>query len=52
MMKFGKTLDLELAQFLGALVQQQNGEDLVIDDSADELGNAAARRVQVERGGP
>ena len=38
------------AEIVGPLVQQQDGEDLVIDDRADELRRAMHERLQVEGG--
>ena len=43
--------DLEAdAQLLRLLVQQQDGEDLVVDEPLQHLGHALQQRVQVERG--
>ena len=43
--------DLEAeAQLLRALVQQKDGEDFVIDDLANQFGDPAQGRVEVERG--
>ncbi len=38
------------AQLLRLLVQQQDGEDLVIDDPLQHLCHALQQRVQIERG--
>ena len=32
------------------LVQQQDGENLVVDDALQHLGHALQQRVQIERG--
>ena len=37
-------------QLVGAIVDQENGEDAVVDDGADEVGDAVQQRVQIERG--
>ena len=43
--------DLEAhAQLVGAVVEQEDGEDAVGDDGADQLGGAAEQGLQVERG--
>ena len=38
------------AQFLGFLIQQEDGEDLVVNDFAHQFRHAAQGGVQVERG--
>ena len=43
--------DLEAhPEFLGAIVDQQDGEDAVIDNGADEVGDAMHQGIQIERG--
>ena len=37
-------------EFLARLVEQQDGEDFVVDDLADEFGDAAKRGFEIERG--
>ncbi len=47
----GGVADLEThAQLVGAVVEQQDGEDAVVDDGAHQLRGAAEQRLQVERG--
>ena len=38
-------------QFLGFFVEQKNRKNLVVDDFADDLGDPAHGRIQVERRG-
>ena len=38
------------AQISGAIVDQQNREDAIVDDSADQVGHSMHQRVQVEGG--
>ena len=38
------------AQLLRLLVQQQDGEDFVVDEALQHLGHALQQRVEVERG--
>ena len=46
-----RVADLEAnPQLVGAVVEQQDGEDLVGDEGADQLGGAAEQGLQVERG--
>ena len=48
---FGCVADLEAhAQVVGAVVEQEDGEDAVRDDRADQLGGAIEKGLQVERG--
>ena len=37
-------------ELLGAVVQQQNGEDAVVNDGAHQIGDAVHEGVEVERG--
>src|SRR5947209_13001967 len=37
------------AQFLSLLVEEKNGENFIVNDSADDFGDAARRGIQVER---
>ncbi len=47
----GRMPDLEAdAQFLGLFVEQQDGEDLVVEKALQHLGDALEKRVQVQRG--
>ena len=47
----GRVAGLEAhAQVAGAVVDQQDGEDAVVDDGAHQVGDAMHQRVQVERG--
>ena len=47
---FGRMTDLEAyAQLLGFFVQQQDGENFVIDNLLQHLGHALQQSVQVER---
>ncbi len=49
--RFRRVTDLEAhAQIVGAVVEQQDGEDAVIDDSARKVGGALEQRLQIERG--
>ena len=49
--EFRRIADLEAeAQLLRLLVEQQNREDLVVDDLADNFGDAAHGRIQIKRG--
>ena len=48
---FGGVADLEAhSQVVGAVVEQQDGEDAVIDDRAHQLRGALEQCLQVERG--
>jgi len=38
------------AQLVGAVVDEEDGEDAVVDDGADEFGGAGEQGLQVERG--
>jgi hypothetical protein len=38
------------AKFVGALIEQQDGEDLVVDDLAHQFGHALEQGVEIERG--
>ena len=43
--------DLEAhAQLVSAVVEQENGEDAVMDDGAHQLGGAVQQGLQIERG--
>jgi hypothetical protein len=47
----GGVADLEAhAEFVGAVVEEKDGEDAVVDDGADELGGAVEEGLQVEGG--
>ena len=47
----GCVTDLEAhPEFLGAVVDEEDGEDAVVDDGADEVGDAVHQGVEVERG--
>ncbi len=47
----GGVADLEPhAEFVGAVVEEKNGEDAVMDDGTDELGGADEEGLQVEGG--
>ena len=47
----GRMADLKAhAQLLRLLVQQQDGEDFVVDEALEHLGYALQQSVQVERG--
>ena len=47
----GCVADLEPgAQLVGAVVEQEDGEDAVMDDRAHQLGGAAEQGLQIERG--
>ena len=47
---FGRVSDLEAhIQFLPLLVEQENGEDFVVDDLADEFGDATESSFEIER---
>jgi hypothetical protein len=47
----GGVADLEAhTQILGALVDQEDGEDSVVDDGADEIGDAVHEGVEVKCG--
>ena len=37
-------------EFVGAVVDEQDGEDAVVDDGADEVGDAVHEGVEVEGG--
>ena len=37
-------------QLLGALVEQQDGEDLIVDHAFHDFGNAVQEGIQVQRG--
>ena len=46
-----RVADLEAhAQVVGAVVEQEDGEDAVVDDGAHQLGGAVEQGLQVERG--
>ena len=48
---FGGVPDLKAhAEVFGAVVEQEDGEDLVGDDGADQVGDAVHEGVEVERG--
>src|ERR1700689_1214515 len=48
--KFRRISDLKAkTEFLRLFVEQKNGEDFVIDDLADHLGDPAHSRIQIER---
>ena len=50
-LNFRGVADLEAhAQFVGAVVEQQDGEDAVMDDGAHQLRGAVEQGLQVERG--
>lgn len=50
-LSFGFVADLEAhAEFAGAVVEQEDGEDFVGDDGADELGSAIQERLKVQSG--
>src|SRR5579864_6073202 len=50
--KFRRIPDLKAKpQFLCFFVEKQNSENFVIDDFADDLGDAAHSRIQIERRG-
>ena len=38
------------AQFVGAVVEQEDGEDSVVDNRAHQLRGAIEQRLQVQRG--
>ena len=47
----GSVSDLEPhAQVVGAVVQQEDGKDLVMDDRMHQLGSAVEQGLQIERG--
>ncbi len=47
----GGVADLEAhPELLGAVVEEEDGEDAVVDDGADEVGDAVHEGVEVERG--
>ncbi len=47
----GGVADLEAhAEVLGTVVEEEDGEDSVVDDGADEVGDAVHQGVEVERG--
>jgi hypothetical protein len=37
-------------ELIGAVVQQQDGKDAVVDDGAHKVGHPVHERVQIERG--
>jgi hypothetical protein len=46
---FGGVADLEAhAEIFGAVVQEEDGEDFVVDDGADEIGNPVHEGVEIE----
>ena len=48
---FGRIADLKTdVEFLALFIEQENGEDLVVDDLANKFGDAAQGGLQVERG--
>ena len=47
----GGVTDLEAhPELLGPVVEEEDGEDSVVDDGADEVGDAVHQGVEVERG--
>ena len=47
----GGVADLEAhPELLGAVVDQQDGEDAIVDDGADQVGDAMHQGVEIERG--
>ncbi len=48
---FGRMADLKAhAQVVGAFIQQQDGEDLVVDDGAHQVRGAVQQGLQIEGG--
>ena len=48
---FGRVADLKAhAEFVGAVVEEKDGEDAVGNDGANKLGGAIEEGLQVERG--